>query len=101
MFIHEHTQNAGQSHNTKMGNKSYKSVAKFEYFGRTTMNQNWIHEEIMGRLELQNTCCHLVENISSISSLSKNINTKISRTIILYVVLNGCETRSLELREEH
>ena len=33
--------------------------------------------------------------------LSKNINIKIYRTIILPVVLYGCETWSLTLREEH
>jgi hypothetical protein len=31
----------------------------------------------------------------------KNINFKIYRTIILPVVLYGCETWSLKLREEH
>jgi hypothetical protein len=36
----------------------------------------------------------------SSSSLSKNINIKIHRTIILPVVLYGCETWSLTLREE-
>jgi len=33
--------------------------------------------------------------------LFKNINTKIYRTIILPVVLYGCETWSIILREEH
>ena len=33
--------------------------------------------------------------------LSKNIKIKTYRTIILLVVLYGCETRSLILREEH
>jgi hypothetical protein len=33
--------------------------------------------------------------------LSKNVKTKIYRTIILPVVLYGCETWSLTLREEH
>jgi hypothetical protein len=32
--------------------------------------------------------------------LSKNLNIKIYRTIILLVVLYGCETWSLTLREE-
>jgi hypothetical protein len=32
--------------------------------------------------------------------LSKNIKIKINRTIILPVVLYGCETRSITLREE-
>jgi hypothetical protein len=31
----------------------------------------------------------------------KNINIRIYRTIILHVVLYGCETWSLTLREEH
>ena len=39
-------------------------------------------------------------NFLSSSLLSKNINTQIYRTIILPVVLYGCETWSLTLREE-
>ena len=35
------------------------------------------------------------------SLLSKNLNIKIYRTIILPVVLYGCEAWSLTLREEH
>jgi hypothetical protein len=37
----------------------------------------------------------------SSSLLSKNIKTKIHRTRILPVVLYGCKTWSLTLREEH
>jgi hypothetical protein len=33
--------------------------------------------------------------------LSKNVNIKIYKITILRVILNGCETRSLTLREEH
>jgi hypothetical protein len=33
--------------------------------------------------------------------LSENVKTKIYKTIILSVVLYGCETWSLTLREEH
>jgi hypothetical protein len=33
--------------------------------------------------------------------LSRNVKVKIYKTIILPVVLYGCETRSLALREEH
>ena len=33
--------------------------------------------------------------------LYKNVNIRIHRSIILPVVLYGCETRSLTLREEH
>jgi len=41
-----------------------------------------------------------VQNLSSFSSLSKNLKIKIHRTLILPVVLYGCETWLLTLREE-
>jgi hypothetical protein len=42
-----------------------------------------------------------VQDLVSYSLLSKNRNIKIYRSIILPVVLYGCETWSLSLREEH
>jgi hypothetical protein len=42
-----------------------------------------------------------VQNLLSSSFLSKNLKRKIYRTIILPVVLYGCETWSLTLKEEH
>jgi hypothetical protein len=41
-----------------------------------------------------------VQNLLSSRLLSKNLKIKIYRTIILPVVLYGCETWSLSLREE-
>jgi len=41
-----------------------------------------------------------VQNLLSSSLLSRNLKIKIYRTIILPVVLYGCDTRSLALREE-
>jgi hypothetical protein len=41
-----------------------------------------------------------VHNLLSSSFLSKNLKIKIYRTIILPVVLYGCDTWSLTLREE-
>jgi len=41
-----------------------------------------------------------VQNILSSSLLSKNFKIKIYRTIILLIVLCGCESWSLTLREE-
>ena len=40
-------------------------------------------------------------NLLSSKLLSRNIKIKIYRTTILPVVLRGCETWSLTLREEH
>jgi len=42
-----------------------------------------------------------VQNLLYSCSLTKNIKIKTHRTIILPVVLYGCETWSLALREEH
>ena len=52
------------------------------------------------RLRSGNACCHSVQNLLSFRLLSKNLKTKICRTIILPVVLYGCETWSLTLLEE-
>ena len=41
-----------------------------------------------------------MQNRLSSSLLSKNLKIKIYRTVILLVVLYGCETWSLTLREE-
>jgi hypothetical protein len=37
-----HHQNAGQSHNIKMANRSFENVAQFKYLGTTVTNQNLI-----------------------------------------------------------
>ena len=44
---------------------------------------------------------HSVQNLLSSRLLSKNIKIRRYKTIILPVVLYGCETWSLTLREEH
>ena len=47
-----------------------------------------------------NASYYSVQNLFSSSLLSKKLKIKICRTIILPVVLYGCEIRSLTLREE-
>jgi len=64
------------------------------------MNQS-IQEEIKSRLKSGNACYNLVQNLLPSSLLSKNLKVKIYKTKILPVVLYGCETWSLTLREEH
>jgi len=75
-------------------------VEEFKYLGTTLTNQNSIQEEIKSRLNLGNACYYSVQNLLSSRLLSKNLKIKIYRTKILPVVLYGCETRSLTLREE-
>jgi hypothetical protein len=67
----------------------------------TVTNQNFIREEIKSKLNSRNACYHAVQNLLTYRRLSKNVNVKIHKSIILRVVLYGCETWSLRLREEH
>jgi hypothetical protein len=48
-----------------------------------------------------NACYHSVQNLSFSRLLPKNVKIRIYETIILPVVLYGCETWSLTLREEY
>ena len=41
-------------------NKSFESVAKSEQLDKTLTNKNYIYEEIKGRLNSGNACCHSV-----------------------------------------
>ena len=75
-------------------------MEEFKYLGTTLTNQNSIQEEIKSRLKSGNACYHSVQNLLSSNLLSKNLKIKIYRTIILSVVLYGCETWSVTLREE-
>ena len=80
-------------------NSSIERVEEFKYLGTLT-NQNSTQEEIKSRLKLGNACYYSVQNLLSSRLLSKSLKIKIYRTIILPVVLYGCETWSLTLREE-
>ena len=73
-------------------------MEELKYLGTTITNQNFIQEEIKSRLNSGNACCGLVQNFLSSSLLSKNLKNTIYRTIILPVVLYGCETWLLTLR---
>ncbi len=74
---------------------------RVKYLGANLTDQNYIQEEIKRRLKSSNACYHSVQNLLSSSLVPKNLKIKIYRTIILPVVLCGCETWSLTLREEH
>jgi len=93
-------QNAGRSHNMKTDNSSIERVEEFKYLGKTLTNKNFIQEDIKSRLKLGNAYYYSVLKLLSSSLLSKKVKIKIYRTIILPVVLYGCETWSLTLREK-
>jgi hypothetical protein len=60
-----------------------------------------MHKEIKSRLNSGNACYHSVQSLLSSRLLCRNLKVKIYKTIILPVILYGCETWSLTLREEH
>jgi len=93
-------QNAGRNHSMRTDNITFESVEEFKYLGTTLTNQNSIQEEIKSKSRSENACYHLVQSLFSSRLLSKNLKTKIYRTIILPVVLYGREACSLTVKEE-
>ena len=85
-------QNAGQIHSVRIDNSTFERVEEFKYLRTTLTNQNSFVEEIKSRLRSGNACYHSLQNLLSSRLLSKNLKIKIYRTVILPVVLYGCET---------
>jgi hypothetical protein len=83
---------AGRKHGIKIANGSFEDVAKFKYLGTTLADQNCMQEEIKSRLNSGNSCYHSVQSLLSSRLLPRNVKVKIYKTIILPVVLYGCET---------
>jgi hypothetical protein len=91
---------------SKLGHKDSKQIVwkcvTVQIFGNDSIKSNLIQEEIQRILSSGNTCYHFIQNLLSSRLLSKNvIKIRIYKTIILLVVIYGCETWSLSLREEH
>jgi hypothetical protein len=78
--------------------RSFEGEAKFKYLGTTLTDKNCMQDEIMSKLNSGNAC---YQSLLSSRLLSRNVKVKIYKTIILPVVLYGCETLPLTLREEH
>ncbi|KAJ4445002.1 hypothetical protein ANN_06801 [Periplaneta americana] len=74
-MIMSRDQNIVRNGNIKIGDLSFEEVEKFKYLGAT--------------------------KLLSSSLLSKNLKVRIYKTVILPVLLYGCETWILTLREEH
>jgi hypothetical protein len=85
-----------QSLEEKAANRTFENAALLKYLGRTATNLNSIQEEIRGgRIPVM-----LASMRRRTRLLSKNVKIRIYKTIILPVVLYGCETWSLTFREE-
>ena len=88
-------QNAGRIHSVRIDNSTFESEEEFKYLVTTLTNKNSIAGEIKSRLRSGNACYHSVQNLLSSRLLSKNLKIKIYRTVILPVVLYGCETEGV------
>ena len=101
MTISRH-QNLIKNKNIEIRNFSFENVEKFRYLGVTVTNTNDMREEIKRRINMGNACYYSLEKFLLSRLLSKKLKVKTYyETIILPVVLYGCETSSLTLREEH
>ncbi|KAJ4439352.1 hypothetical protein ANN_07474 [Periplaneta americana] len=100
-MIMSRDQNIVRNGNIKIGDLSFEEVEKFKHLGTTVTNINDTREEIKRRINMGNACYYSVEKLLSSSPLSKNLKVRIYKTVILPVVLYGCETWTLTLREEH
>ena len=94
-------QNVIQNQNIVIENLSFEKVEKFKYLGITVTNTTDIREEIKRTINMRNACYYSIEKMLSSRLFSKKLKVNTYETIILPVVLYGCETWSLTLREEH
>jgi hypothetical protein len=72
-------------------------VAKFKYLGTTLTDKNYMNKEMKSRLNSGNACYHSVQCLLSSCLLSRNVQLTYTKA----VVLHGCETWPLTLREEY
>jgi hypothetical protein len=96
MLLPRH-QNASQNCDIRTTNRSFENVSHFKYLGTTVTIHDLIQEEVRRRLNTGNTCYHLVQS----GLMSKKLKIRIYKTIILPVVLYGCETWSLISGVQH
>ncbi|KAJ4431527.1 hypothetical protein ANN_20125 [Periplaneta americana] len=99
-MIMSRDKNIVRNGNIKIGNLSFEEIEKFKYLGATVTNINDTREEIKHRINMGNACYYSVEKLLSSNLLSKNLKVRIYKIVILPVVLYGCETWTLTLREE-
>jgi ribosomal protein L20A (L18A) len=102
-IITSHYQNLGQNHKVRIANESLENVTEFTYLDMTLTltNQDDIYDEMKSRLSSGNAYCHSVQNLLCSCLLLRKLKIKVYKTVILPLVLYGCETWSLTLTEEH
>ncbi|XP_061715485.1 uncharacterized protein LOC133523771 [Cydia pomonella] len=84
-----------------VGGTIYKGVAKFRYLGCTVTDTNTREEEIDIRVQNALRCSAALHKVLVSKLLSKNIKIRIYKTVIRPILMYGCETWTLTLKEEN
>jgi hypothetical protein len=84
---------------TETDNRSSENVDLYLVFLSESKNKNLVDKEIKSRLNSVKAFYHSVRNLLSSRPLSKEVKIKIYKTGILPIVLYGCETWFLTLKE--
>jgi len=69
--------------------------------GEYVTSKNEVTEEIKGRLASGNACFYSVQRLLTSRLLSRRLELKIYRAVILLVILYGCEMWNRTLANEH
>jgi hypothetical protein len=93
------SQKIRQKYSIKRGNRSFEEVAEFKYLGTALTDQNHMDKEIKSRQNSGNNSYHSVQSLLTSLLMSRNLKVIICKTILLSVVLYGCEIWSVILRE--
>ncbi|XP_063530751.1 uncharacterized protein LOC134741787 [Cydia strobilella] len=83
-----------------VGDTTYKGVAKFRYLGYTVTDTNTREEKIDIRIQNALRCSAALHKVLVSKLLSKNTKLRIYKTVIRPILMYGCETWTLTLKEE-
>ena len=93
------TEDEGNRHIT-IKNEIIEKVNKFKYLGAYVTSKNEVTEEIKSRLASGNACFYSVQKLLTSRLISRKLKLKIYRTVILPVILYGCESWSTTVADE-
>ena len=93
-------QNAEQNHIINIGNSSFEMVEQFRYLCNNPNNTKLHSKRNEEQIKLTKSLLLFGVESLNLPALSKDIKIRICGIIILYVVLYGCETWSLTVREK-
>jgi len=100
MIINQDTGNEGDK-NIRISYEVIEKGNKFTYLGTYVTSKTEVAEKIKSRLVSGNACFYSVQKFLTSQLISRKLKMKIYRTVILPVLLYGCESWSTTLADEH